>query len=144
MHAPPKGADRMKQQMLLAIIVGLAGSCARHETALLPPPRVATLRVVNDTRSRALIWVAARDSHLRLGEVRAHKTVLFRVPLGYLTADSVRFLAFRKGSSCVHDKSFASYREQGFVMALFPGMKAESPAQAGEVANKPKAPCRWD
>ncbi len=134
----------LREVLLGTVVAAIMCACARHRAPPVPPPTAAMVRVVNGTGSGASMWVADANAHWRLGEVPARATGDFVIPPRFLARDSVRFLAFRSGSPCVHQTWFPVEPARGFLIALQPGMRVDSLVEQGKELPKRRAPCRWD
>jgi hypothetical protein len=126
---------RTNELALIGTSAILCACCGTHPRAPAPSPHTATVRVVNKSRSLASVWAAGETEHMRLGNAEAKRTVELVVPPRFLGArDSVRFLAFAAGSSCVHQVRLPMTEDLRFTLVLRPGEYADTAHQTT---------CRW-
>lgn len=104
----------------------------------LPSPTAprATVKVVNETMSPALLWVAHDSAHARLGVVEPLKSAEWAIPRSFVEGrDSVGFLAFAGDSACVQKARYDIGRRRHFTMVLKPVFLEANPGR--------KKLCSW-
>ena len=125
-----------RRALTLLLAAAAVSACAHHRPRAAPLPAPVTVRVLNQTSSHTVVWVARDSAHWRLGAVDSAGRAEWPVPRSFLQQrDSVRFIAFHADTACIQDARFANKGQSRFTVVLKREFPNPTPGAKGM--------CRW-